>query len=107
MTGVASRVEPTATAFAHRARHYDFLVLSQWDDPADDDRNITWTRALFEAMRPHLEHAVYVNDLNDEREEGQDRIRSAYGANYERLAAIKSAYDPSNLFRLNHNIKPA
>jgi len=107
MTGVASRVDPTATAFAHRARHYDFLVLSQWDDPADDDRNITWTRALFEAMRPHLEDAVYVNDLNDEREEGHDRIRSAYGANYERLATIKSAYDPSNLFRINHNIKPA
>jgi FAD/FMN-containing dehydrogenase len=107
MTGVASRVDPTATAFAHRARQYDFLVLSQWDDPAADERNITWTRALFKAMQPYLEHGVYVNDLNEEREEGQERIRSAYGANYERLAAIKSAYDPTNLFRLNHNIKPA
>jgi FAD/FMN-containing dehydrogenase len=103
MHGVASRVAPSATAFAHRAEQYDFLILSQWSDAADSERNIEWTRELFEAMRPHLEDAVYVNNLGDE---GPDRIRAAYGENYARLAAVKRTYDPHNLFRANHNIAP-
>jgi FAD/FMN-containing dehydrogenase len=103
ITGAASRVAPTATAFAHRARHYDFLVLSQWDDPAGSPANITWTRELFEAMSPHFQ-GVYVNNLG---EEGSDRVRDAYGINYDRLADIKATYDPDNVFRLNQNIQPA
>ena len=103
ITGAASRVAPTATAFAHRARQYDFLILSQWDDPADSPDNVRWTRELFDAMSPHF-RGVYVNNLG---EEGSDRVRDAYGINYERLAAIKAAYDPDNVFRLNQNIRPA
>ena len=103
ITGVASRVAPTATAFAHRARHYDFLILSQWDDPADSPANVSWTRELFDAMSPHF-HGVYVNNLG---EEGSDRVQDAYGVNYDRLAGIKAAYDPGNVFRLNQNIRPA
>jgi FAD/FMN-containing dehydrogenase len=103
MTGVASRVDPTATAFAHRARQYDLLILSQWDDPADSPDNMTWTRTLFDNMRPHFRHGVYVNNLGDE---GADRVREAYGINYDRLAATKVAYDPGNVFRLNQNIRP-
>ena len=103
MTGVASRVDPRATAFAHRDRQYDFLILSQWEDPADSERNIDWTRRLFEAMRPHLKEAVYVNNLGDQE---HDRVRAAYGVNYDRLAAVKARYDPDNAFRLNHNIAP-
>lgn len=104
MTGVASCVDPAATAFAHRARRYDFLILSQWDDPADSPTNIAWTRSLFEAMSRFLERGVYVNNLG---EEGEDRVRGAYGGNYERLAVVKATSDPTNLFRLNHNVKPA
>jgi hypothetical protein len=104
MCGVASRVDPSATAFAHRDRQYDFLILSQWDDPAESARNIDWTRTFFEAMRPFLKQGVYVNNLG---EEGQDRVRAAYGVNYERLSALKSKYDPTNLFRLNQNVTPA
>jgi len=103
ITGVASRVAPTATAFAHRARHYDFLILSQWDDPADSPANVSWTRELFDAMSPHF-RGVYVNNLG---EEGSDRVQDAYGVNYDRLAGIKAAYDPDNVFRLNQNIRPA
>jgi FAD/FMN-containing dehydrogenase len=103
ITGAASSVAPAATAFAHRARHYDFLILSQWDDPADSPDNMRWTRELFEAMSPHF-RGVYVNNLG---EEGSDRVRDAYGINYNRLADIKSAYDPDNVFRLNQNIEPA
>ena len=103
ITGAASRVAPTATAFAHRARHYDFLILSQWDDPSDSPANMTWTRELFDAMSPYF-HGVYVNNLG---EEGSNRVQDAYGVNYGRLASIKAAYDPDNLFRLNQNIQPA
>jgi FAD/FMN-containing dehydrogenase len=103
MHGAASRVDPTATAFPHRDEHYDFLILSQWADPAESERNVEWTRSLFGAMEPFFEGGVYVNNLGDE---GEDRVREAYGANYERLLALKGKYDPTNLFRLNQNIKP-
>jgi FAD/FMN-containing dehydrogenase len=103
MHGAASRVDPTATAFPHRDEHYDFLILSQWADPAESERNVEWTRSLFEAMDPFFEEGVYVNNLGDE---GEDRVRAAYGANYERLLDLKGKYDPTNLFRLNQNIPP-
>jgi hypothetical protein len=101
--GAASRVAPSATAFPQRAEQYDFLIGSQWSDATDSDRNVQWTQALFEAMQPHLEAAVYVNNLGDE---GQGRVQAAYGENYPRLAAIKRTYDPDNLFRANQNIDP-
>ena len=102
--GVASRVAPSATAFPHRAEQYDFLILSQWSEATDSDRNLQWTRALFEAMQPHLEASVYVNNLGDE---GPGRVQAAYGENYPRLAAVKRTYDPDNLFRANQNIDPS
>jgi FAD binding domain-containing protein/berberine-like enzyme len=104
MHGVASRIAPSATAFPHRAEQYDFLILSQWSDATDSDRNVKWTRALFEAMQPHLEESVYVNNLGDE---GPERVQAAYGENYPRLAALKRTYDPDNLFRANQNIDPS
>jgi hypothetical protein len=104
MHGAASRVARSATAFPHRAEQYDFLILSQWSDGADSDRNVQWTGALFEAMQPHLEQSVYVNNLGDE---GSARIRAAYGKNYPRLAAVKRTYDPDNMFRANQNIEPS
>jgi hypothetical protein len=104
MTRVASRVDPAATAFAHRAQQYDCLILSQWDDPAESSANIVWTRTVFDAMSPFLEPGVYMNNLGDE---GPDRVRDAYGANYERLVNVKATYDPSNLFRFNPNIHAA
>lgn len=104
MHGVASRVAPSATAFPHRAEQYDFLILSQWPDAAGSQRNIEWTKALFQAMQPHLEEAVYVNNLGDE---GPSRVRAAYGENYPRLLTVKRTYDPDNVFRANQNIDPS
>ena len=70
--------------------------------------NITWARDLWAAMQPSMAEAVYVNYLGDVRDEGQDRIRAAYGAEtYDRLAALKRRYDPTNFFRMNQNITPA
>jgi FAD/FMN-containing dehydrogenase len=96
-------VPADATAFPHRDDHHDFLILSQWPDPADSARNIDWTRRLFQAMTPFLEGAVYVNNLG----EGEQRVREAYGENYGRLVAVKTAYDPDNVFRTNQGIVPA
>jgi FAD/FMN-containing dehydrogenase len=102
--GVAARVNPAVTAFPHRRPQHELLILSQWSDPADTERNVAWTRAFFEAVQPMAVRGVYVNDLG---EEGEDRVREAYGDNYERLAAVKARYDPTNFFRANQNIKPA
>jgi hypothetical protein len=92
------------TAYPHRHLQYDVAILASWTTPADTDRNIRWTRELFDALQPHLDHGVYVNDLGLE---GDQRVRDAYGANYARLAEIKARYDPTNFFQLNQNIAPA
>jgi FAD/FMN-containing dehydrogenase len=103
LRGAAARVPVDATAFPHRAEQYDLLILAQWTEPARTDEHVGWTRAAFEALRPHLEDAVYVNNLGAE---GPERVRSAYGPNHARLAALKRIYDPANVFRLNQNVPP-
>jgi FAD/FMN-containing dehydrogenase len=102
--GAYSRVASDATAYAHRDRPFDLVILSSWTDPAETEPNITWTRALYEAVRPHAGSGVYVNDLD--RDEGQERVREAYGDNHARLVELKRQWDPDNIFRTNHNIAP-
>ena len=102
--GAMDRVPDDETAFGHRDWPYNFLLTSVWSDPADTDANMQWTREFWDAMQPFLAGSVYVNYLGDE---GEDRVRAAYSpAKYERLVALKTKYDPTNLFRLNQNIKP-
>jgi FAD/FMN-containing dehydrogenase len=74
-----------------------------WTDPADTDANVRWTREFWEAMKPLLADAAYVNYLGEVSEES---VRMAYGQKYDRLAALKAKYDPTNFFSLNQNIKP-
>jgi hypothetical protein len=102
--GAMSRVDPEETAFRHREECYDLVILSLWTDPDDSPIHVRWTREFFEAMKPFYRHGVYVNALSDD--EGNDRVRAAYGANYERLVELKRLYDPANLFRINNNIVP-
>jgi FAD/FMN-containing dehydrogenase len=102
--GAAARVAPHATAFAHRRLPYAPVIVSAWLDPAESAKNIAWARECWTALHAHAGGGVYVNDLGPDDE---DRIRTGYGANYERLAALKKKYDPENFFRLNPNIKPA
>lgn len=101
--GAATRVGPTDTAFPHRQYSYNFMVWSNWENPAHSERNIQWTRKCWEAMRPFLATASYLNYVSDE---GEAVARAAYGVNYERLTALKNKYDPTNLFRMNHNVRP-
>ena len=101
--GAASRVDSKATAFPQRTLPYAPVIVSQWRDVADSHRNDAWARDFWRALESFASGA-YVNDLGRDDE---DRIRTAYGANYERLAALKNKYDPDNFFRLNPNIKPS
>ena len=102
--GAMSRVPESETAFGHRRYPYNFLVTSVWEDAAESEANIRWAREFFDALRPWMADAVYVNYLDDE---GSERVSQAYGqAKYERLVALKNKYDPANFFRLNQNIQP-
>ena len=102
--GATQRVGPTATAFPHRGERYNFMVLTKWAEARDDERCIRWTREYWQAMEPFVTGGHYVNYLG--HQETPDRVRAAYGVNYDRLAAIKEKYDPANLFRMNQNISP-
>jgi FAD/FMN-containing dehydrogenase len=106
--GAASRADAEETAVPHRSAPFNLIITPKWDDPSQDEGNITWARALWAAMQPFMTDAVYVNYLGDTRDEGQERIRAAYGAEtYDRLASLKRRYDPTNVFRVNQNIAPA
>jgi FAD/FMN-containing dehydrogenase len=102
--GAASRAGPQETAFRHREAPYELVIISLWTDPAESKQNICWTREFFEAMRPFFSGGVYVNALGED--EGAERVRAAYGENYDRLTDLKRKYDPANFFRLNQNIHP-
>jgi len=102
--GAASRVTSDAMAFAHRRFPYAPVIVSEWLDAADAEKHVCWARDFWRALHPFAGAGVYVNDLS--HDDG-DRVRIAYGANYERLAALKKTYDPDNFFHLNPNIKPA
>ena len=81
------------------------MIAGIWDDPADNEANIRWVRDYYEAIHPYSGGAGgYVNFMS-----GDDGHRAAdnYGANYERLARVKAAYDPDNVFHVNQNIVPA
>jgi FAD/FMN-containing dehydrogenase len=101
-----NRVPPDATAFSHRDALCEWGCLSIWLDATQDDRNIRWTRALAEGMQPFTTGRGYVNQMGSEAVESAEAIKAAYGATYDRLVALKNKYDPTNLFRLNPNIKP-
>jgi len=98
------RVPVAATAYPSRDTKYAMNVHGRWDDAGDDERCIAWSRAFFDAAAPFALGSVYVNFMT--QEEG-GRVADAYGPNYERLVAVKSRYDPHNLFRCNQNIRPA
>jgi hypothetical protein len=102
--GAIGRQDPEGSAFEDRRAAHAVNIDAVWAEPARASACIAWTRELWEAVRPYSTGRVYVNFLG---EEGQDRVRAAYGeAKYERLRALKRKHDPTNFFRLNQNIRP-
>ncbi|MGH3731743.1 MAG: FAD-binding oxidoreductase, partial [Micromonosporaceae bacterium] len=95
----------TGSALADRHVRWGVHPLGLWEDPADDARGIAWARETCAAVRPYATGAVYLNFMGDE---GRDRLVAGYGQeNYDLLVAVKTAWDPDNVFRINHNIRPA
>ncbi|HEX2129501.1 MAG TPA: FAD-binding oxidoreductase, partial [Solirubrobacterales bacterium] len=104
--GAISRVEAEATAFGDRSSEWMLSIDSTWQDAADDETNIAYTREFWDATMPFSDGKTYFN-FPGLLEDNEAAVRSTYGANHARLAEIKAAYDPENLFRLNQNIEPA
>jgi FAD/FMN-containing dehydrogenase len=104
--GAVARIPADATAFGPRDMRYMLSIDSMWEDPAEDARNLAWSRAFWNDMKHHSRGRAYLN-FAGLGEEGEELVRTSYGpANYERLVALKTKYDPTNLFRLNQNIRP-
>ena len=103
INGACHRVAPDATAFAYREANFATVIAGMWPDATQDEANINWVRDYYMATAPLSEDGGYINFMSGD---DQDRIRSNYKGNYERLVAAKRKYDPGNMFRLNQNIRP-
>jgi hypothetical protein len=101
--GAMSRVAENATAFPHRKALFAFSADALWNKPEEANAQIQWAKDSWQALRAYSPRGAYVNFMEDE---GDDRVRESYRGNYERLVRTKRTYDPTNLFRLNQNIKP-
>ena len=102
--GAMARVPVTDTAYPERSAHFVMNVHTRWEDETKDDACIAWARKLFDDMEKHATGSAYVNFMPEDE---VNRVSDVYGANMARLREVKAKYDPDNLFRLNHNIKPA
>jgi FAD/FMN-containing dehydrogenase len=101
--GAVHRVGKQDTAFSYRDTKWSQVIVGVDPDPAKADLITSWARDYWEAVHPYTAGGAYINFM---MEEGTERIKSTYRANYDRLVSIKRRYDPDNLFRVNQNIKP-
>jgi FAD/FMN-containing dehydrogenase len=102
--GAVGRAPEGATPLAKRDAKWVTHPFAIWEDPADDAAHVAWAKQISAALRPYSTGGTYLNWIGDE---GEDRIRAAYGENFERLARVKASYDPGNFFRRNQNVRPA
>lgn len=106
--GAIARVDPDATAFAERHSPFMVSVDGMWSDAADDRENIAWVRSAWEALRRHGNGHVYLNFTGLTDGTPGDGVADAFGRRQlDRLAHIKSIYDPDNFFHINNNIRPS
>jgi hypothetical protein len=102
--GAVHRVGETETAWSCRDATWSMVIAGIDPDPAKADALKRWGRSYWEAVNPYTTGGAYVNFMMGD--EGDARIKATYGGNFDRLTQIKRKYDPNNLFRVNHNIKP-
>jgi hypothetical protein len=101
--GAAQRISSAETAFNHRDANWSMVIAGIDPDPANARQITDWAKEYWAVLHPYGAGGAYVNFM---MEEGADRVRATYGSNYERLADVKTRYDPHNHFRVNQNIKP-
>jgi hypothetical protein len=104
VNGRVSRVGASETSFAHRDAVWSQVIVGVDPDPGNCGKITDWARSYYDDVHPFGSGGAYVNFM---MEEGEDRIRATYLGNYDRLASIKTKYDPGNFFRVNQNVKPA
>ena len=105
LKGAIRRPPKNAMAFDHRDPGFELSIIAHWSDATADMANMRWAREVWNAAQPFVSSSVYANHLDSD--EGQVRIRAAYGEEkYKKLAKLKAKYDPDNFFRLNQNILP-
>jgi FAD/FMN-containing dehydrogenase len=102
--GAVQRLPEGHSAVGNRGARVVLNVTGSWEKPEDDAANVEWARAAWRDLRRFSTGGTYINFQTED--EGDDRIRNAYGANYDRLVEIKTNWDPTNLFRVNKNISP-
>jgi FAD/FMN-containing dehydrogenase len=102
--GAVTRMGSDETAWTKRDGGWVQVMVGVDPEPANRDLVKDWCVSYWEALHPYSAGGSYVNMM---MEEGDDRVRATYGANYDRLAQVKAEYDPGNLFHVNQNIKPA
>lgn len=102
MGGQTNTVHQDATAYPHRDVEFIMNVHTRWNDKKNDDTSISWARQLHEAAKPFATGGAYINFVSA----GDDNIPGAYAQNAQKLAKIKSKYDPQNILRFNLNITP-
>ena len=100
-----ARVAEPDTSYAGRDAAFLVTPEASWFDPAQSDGAIAWAREVWQGLERHSTGGLYLN-FPGFGEEKEALVRAGYGANYERLAALKAKYDPTNLFRMNQNIPP-
>ena len=103
LAGKLNEVPADATAYSARDMKFVLNVHGRWETQQEDDKCISWSRNFFKAAAPFASGGAYVNFMTEEE---NDRIKSAYGVNYERLTKLKAKYDPHNTFHMNQNIRP-
>ena len=101
----ARRVPAGDTAFGHRHALTEWATNAVFLDPGESEVHIRWARELANDIQP-FSSGAYINQVGTEEEEGAEAIQAAFGDNFQRLAALKQKYDPTNLFSHNQNIRP-
>jgi len=104
INGAAGHVGAQETAWGYRDANFAQVIVGVDPDPQNNERTTQWAKEYWQAMHPYSAGGGYVNMIMDE---GEERVKAAYGDNYGRLAQVKAQYDPQNLFHVNQNIKPA
>jgi FAD/FMN-containing dehydrogenase len=102
--GAAHRVGKNETAFSYRDANWAEVIVGVDPDPANGPAITKWCKDYFDDLHPYSAGGAYVNFMMDE---GQERVQASFRENYARLAEIKAKYDPTNMFRVNQNIRPS